>query len=368
MAAVIEEGAAASSDPFDCFGDDDSDSDNNNDDDESGPQQNPSTASSTVSSTMRDPICGVLTFHSGTEQSLVHYVEQALEKISTSKSSTGSTSNTISQQVLDCIDQFCYSRHWMMHVGDQKGLILKEFLLEWCRYKLPLPDDRLPANTTTTKTIVELGTYCGYSAILMAQTILASSFDESSSPPTTQSNNNFHIYSVDVDPHHQAVAQKLVKMAKLEQYITFILLDANAPSLVPALQEKMTYQTTTTTHMIDFLFIDHDKDLYCSDLEQLEQSGMIHPGTHVAADNVVFFDIPYRSLIERRKEQGIVSSRLVIGQLEYIIDEELRDLQQQVNKEILGTTTDDTVRDGIGKIVARDKERDFLDFSFACRE
>ena len=364
---AANEGAPTASDPFDCFGDDDSDSDNN-DTDDGGPQQNPSASSS---SSVRDPACGVLTFHSGTEQSLCHYVEQALEK--RIADATNNTS-TISQQVLQCIDQFCYSRHWMMHVGDQKGLRLKEFLLKFWRYhpdRISISTQR--SSTTSVKTIVELGTYCGYSSILMAQTILAS-FDESQPTATSQSKNNnnnnntnnFHIYSVDVDPHHQAVAQKLVKMAQLEQYITFILLDVNTPSLVAALQEKMTSQTTAAAaEKIDFLFIDHDKDLYCSDLEQLEQSGMIQPGTHVAADNVVFFDTPYRSLIETRKEQGMVSSRLVMGQLEYIIDEELQGLQQQqqANKKSPGAIAD-TVRDGIGKFLCRERPRTRLFWKF----
>ena len=347
--------SATAEDPFDCFGDDDDDSDS---DDESsgnnsdgGRDQDPNAKSETSSSSsLRDPVCGVLTFHRGTEQSLCHYVQQAMETLPTIDNNNDGNSNertAVAHRVLKCIDQFCYTRHWMMHVGDQKGLLLKEFVLEFCQHQ----QERL-SSTSRPVTIVELGTYCGYSSILMAQTILESGL------PDNNNNNNFHIYSVDVDPHHHAVAQKLVQMAQLEQYITFVLVDNSSKSLVHALQERMESNTLGTTTennkgsssppptIIDFLFIDHDKDLYCSDLQQLEQSGMVQPGTHVAADNVVFFDIPYRSYIQKLKDQGIVSSRLVMGQLEYIIEQEL--LQGEDGSTSPHPATE-AARDGIGK-------------------
>ena len=54
------------------------------------------------------------------------------------------------ESVINGIDTFC-AKNWMMNVGDQKGQILKMVFKE----KKP-------------KLILELGTYVGYSSLLMA--------------------------------------------------------------------------------------------------------------------------------------------------------------------------------------------------------
>ena len=69
---------------------------------------------------------------------------------------------------------------------------------------------------------------------------------------------------------------------------------------------------------IDFLFIDHDKDSYKSDLCKLEDSGMIRRGTKVVADNVLFAGIDdYMKYVQQRKEEGIVSTRTITCHVEY---------------------------------------------------
>jgi catechol O-methyltransferase len=52
----------------------------------------------------------------------------------------------------DAINQFCRI-NWMMNVGDEKGAILK-----------------LAVQQRNPKTILELGGYCGFSALIMAST------------------------------------------------------------------------------------------------------------------------------------------------------------------------------------------------------
>jgi catechol O-methyltransferase len=271
----------------------------------------------------RDPTCGVLTFHSGTEQALANYVQHQMESAAVSAKTDRSAA---AQQVLHYVDQFCYTRHWMMHVGDEKGKILKDFVQECYRKNQRRLETGGTGDPQSRLTIVELGTYCGYSSILMALAILESIVTPSSSKETTQTP-AFQIFSVDVNPLHQAVAQKLVHLARLEHYFSFVLLPSTPTTngddhgLVEALRNHI--QSPATAYpKIDFLFIDHDKDLYVSDLKQLEQSGWIQQGTHVAADNVVFFDIPYRQYIRQRAQEGVVSSSLVLGQLEYVIEAE----------------------------------------------
>lgn len=284
-----------SDDPFDCFGHDDEDDESDEND------ANPGVSQPLQKREARDPICGALRFHSGTEQSLCIYVEREMETPS-------ADSVPDAKRVLQLVDQFCYSRHWMMHVGDQKGKTLVEFLQDFCQQSTHGP-----------RIIVELGTYCGYSAILMAQTLL----------DNPAANNDFHVVSVDVDPNHQKVAQKLVQLANLQDYVSFVLLPVtrtgyNDTLLTDHLKEHFQSAAACKTVPVDklqihFLFIDHDKDLYVSDLQQLEKRGWIRKGTHVAADNVVFIDMPYRSYIQQWKDRGLVSSRLVPCELEYVI-------------------------------------------------
>jgi len=70
--------------------------------------------------------------------------------------------------------------------------------------------------------------------------------------------------------------------------------------------------------MIDFLFIDHDKDAYKSDLCKLEASGMICRGTKVVADNVLFACIDdYMGYVQQREKEGIVKTRTIPCHVEY---------------------------------------------------
>lgn len=226
---------------------------------------------------------GVLAFHAGTEQALLTYVQNQL----TSQEEQTPT------QVLKMIDAFCLERHWMMHVGPEKATILKSFLEQCAAAK----------KTNQQFILVELGTYCGYSSVMFAQTLLQ-----------MKGLSYFHIYTVEVNPKHATVAQRLIRLANLEEHITVLRLD----------------MTTTENHLtnllrsnlgdskIDLLFLDHDKDAYLSDLKRLEEAGMISRGTHVAADNVIFAQIDnYRAYINQLASLGVVESKLVEAQLEY---------------------------------------------------
>ena len=76
-------------------------------------------------------------FHPGTEDEMLRVVAAEAPR--------GDVSATLA-----VIDRFCRSSHWMMHVGDVKGAILRA------------PHRAAPGLW------VELGAYCGYSAVLLA--------------------------------------------------------------------------------------------------------------------------------------------------------------------------------------------------------
>ena len=233
----------------------------------------------------RDPGCGVLAFHAGTELALLTHVQNHLS----------SFEQQTPDSVLQTIDGFSLERHWMMHCGPEKATILKEFVKQCV-------DRRAPKNRSLFTT-VELGTYCGYSSIMLGQTL-----------QHMDGLSNFHIYTVEVNPQHATVAERLIQLARLDQRITILRLDMQEKDsrLVDLLKSHL------GENKIDFLFLDHDKDAYLADLLRLERAGLICSGTHVAADNVVFARImEYRNHIKALADRGIVETKLVESRLEY---------------------------------------------------
>ena len=81
------------SEGWDCFGSG-SDSDDANDD-------------AAAAERTRDAENGIMAFHQGTEESMVLFVEKTAPQGDAAA-------------VLAAVDDFCYTKHWMMHVGDVK--------------------------------------------------------------------------------------------------------------------------------------------------------------------------------------------------------------------------------------------------------
>jgi hypothetical protein len=104
-------------DPFALFGSDDDD-----DDEAVGALSNEPTTRSLDN--------GILTNHNGTEQALLLFVQR--EMLHHQPSSSLEIDDIIMRcaLVLKAIDKFCKERHWMMHVGDEKGAILKAVTTE----------------------------------------------------------------------------------------------------------------------------------------------------------------------------------------------------------------------------------------------
>ncbi|XP_074996565.1 transmembrane O-methyltransferase [Calonectris borealis] len=84
------------------------------------------------------------------------------------------------RHVLQTFDQWCYRREHLSSVGPVKGRIVERLLYE-----------RAP------RRVLELGTYCGYGTVLLAQGL----------PPGAR------LYTVEVDPRHAAVAEKVIRLA-----------------------------------------------------------------------------------------------------------------------------------------------------------
>jgi catechol O-methyltransferase len=297
-------------DPFAAFGDD-------SDDEEDAQVAEP---------TQRDPSCGALVFREGTEQAMLLYVRNELERSSSHTDDTDPTT-TPREKILRLVDTFCYSRHWMMHVGPEKGIILQDFLTRRLQTYIEKADFTYPF------VIVEVGTYCGYSSIRMSHTIIEKLKDTPAA--------SFHIITVDVDPNNVAVAKQMVALAELESHFTFITLQDdpghNPKELSLTVKSQMMERFPEREAVIDFLFLDHAKELYLSDLKQLEVSALIQQDTWVAADNILFFRLDeYRQHVQALADTGIVETRLEVGKLEYVDDQDKQD----------------DLRDGLGKLFA----------------
>ena len=135
------------------------------------------------------------------------------------------------------------------------------------------------------------------------------------------------ILTVDVNLQAQTVARRMVELAGLSNFVSFVLLPCTdttptttnvtskvlSDQLIQAVRERgLLSQPSSSPFQIDFLLVDHAKECYLTDVQQLERTGLIRAGTAVAADNVVFFQLDdYRQHMQQRHAEGTVTTQLV---------------------------------------------------------
>lgn len=201
---------------------------------------------------------GSMSFHDSTEDKLANYVLENAE-----------INNPDS--VVSVVDHFCWNNHWMMHVGDRKGEIV---------------DNSIKSNKP--KIILELGTYCGYSAVRMARFLPESGM----------------LYTI--DPYPTKCSKVLIHHAGLNEKIK--CLHGLAADVIPTLSELK--------GKVDMVFIDHDKAAYLSDLLLIEKHGLLHSGSVVVADNIVIFKI--NNYLNHVRYSGLYKSSILhLSTLEY---------------------------------------------------
>ncbi len=145
------------------------------------------------------------------------------------------------QDVLDTLDTFAREERWLMSVGPEKGPLVQEMA------------GRLASGAT----VLELGAYCGYSAIMLA---LAFGKDA-------------RITSVELSKTNVESARAIAEHAGLSEQIEFI--HGSSTDVIAELSTPY-----------DLVFLDHWKDLYTSDLQLIEQRKLLKAGSIVVADNV----------------------------------------------------------------------------------
>lgn len=118
---------------------------------------------------------------------------------------------------------------------------------------------------------VELGSYCGYSALRIAQNL----------------NNGELLYSIDIDDRCRKWTQRLLRKAGL---LERVVVARNIDDVVSEIK--------LFGKVIIFLFIDHAKEKYVEDLIKFENSGVMQsPGCTVLADNILSFNVPLNEYI-----------------------------------------------------------------------
>ncbi|XP_066115951.1 catechol O-methyltransferase [Saccopteryx bilineata] len=150
------------------------------------------------------------------------------------------------QSVLETIDTYCSQKEWAMNVGDKKGQIVDTVLLE-----------QQPS------VLLELGAYCGYSAVRMARLLLPSA----------------RLLTIELNPDYAAITQQILDFAGLQDKVTVIV--GASQDIIPQLKKKYDVDT------LDMVFLDHWKDRYLPDTVLLEECGLLRKGTVLLADNVI---------------------------------------------------------------------------------
>jgi catechol O-methyltransferase len=167
---------------------------------------------------------------------------------------------------LASIDRFAYTKSFLINVGDEKGELLDSAVRR--------------ANPAL---VLELGTYCGYSALRIAR-----------AAPWTR------IYSIELAAANAENARRIWDHAGVGKQITCVVGSIG--------DGGYTLSALASVHgfvsgAVDFMFIDHHKAAYLTDLQTILNRNWLHPGSIVVADNIKVPGAPhYREYM--REQQG----------------------------------------------------------------
>jgi catechol O-methyltransferase len=166
--------------------------------------------------------------------------------------------------VLATIDRFATEKSILVNVGDEKGELLDAAV-----------------RRADPKVALELGTYCGYSALRIAV-----------AAPQAK------VLTVELSEANAEVARRIWAHAGVSDRITCVVGTIG--------DGGRTLDVLANEHgagSVDLLFIDHEKTVYLSDLQAILGRGWLHKGSIAVADNVRIPGAPkYRAYM--REQQG----------------------------------------------------------------
>jgi catechol O-methyltransferase len=155
-----------------------------------------------------------------------------------------------------------------MNVGEDKGKIVTDLIAE-----------------VKPETMVELGGYVGYSALLFGDAVRKAG--------------GKRYFSLERNPEFGAVITSLADLAGLSDVVK-VVVGSSADSI------QRLYSNGTLKH-IDLMFLDHYKPAYTTDLKLCEELKLVTPGSVLAADNVIkpgnppYLEYVRSSVEEKRK-------------------------------------------------------------------
>ncbi len=170
--------------------------------------------------------------------------------------------------VIRIIDDYGYNHSILINVGDEKGQILDSAIAQ-----------AKPAR------VLELGTYCGYSALRMAV-----------AAPTA------HIVSIEFNAANAEIARRILDHAGVSGRVTIVVGTlGDGGRTIDVLRQAHGFGARS----VDLVFIDHAKQAYLPDLQLILQQGWLRRGALVVADNIKFPGAPeYRAyMIENEGER-----------------------------------------------------------------
>jgi catechol O-methyltransferase len=146
-----------------------------------------------------------------------------------------------------------------MNVGPHKGKVITDIIA-----------------TERPSTILEIGGYIGYSAIMFGQALrkVAAATDRHSQTP--------RFVSLEMNPKFTAVSKALVSIAGLDDVVD--IWEGPCRASLQRLAKSKTSDSTTKPW--DMLFLDHSKISYLNDLKLCEELGLVAPGSTVIADDM----------------------------------------------------------------------------------
>ena len=157
------------------------------------------------------------------------------------------------------IDEYGYNQSFLINVGDEKGAIL----------------DAAVARAKPRR-VLELGTYCGYSALRMAV-----------AAPSAQ------IVSIEFSAANAEIARRILDHAGVGGRVTVVVGTlGDGGKTIDALRNAHGFGAGS----VDLVFVDHAKEAYLPDLQLILQQAWLRPGALVVADNIKFPGAPeYRA-------------------------------------------------------------------------
>lgn len=165
--------------------------------------------------------------------------------------------------VLAAFDDFARNHSLLVNIGDEKGLILDAALREYAPRQL-----------------LELGGYCGYSAIRTARLI----------------GEDARLVSIEMSADNAEIARTLIAHAGLAERVSVVVgTIGDGGQTVETLAAEHGFGPGT----LDFVFVDHEKSAYLPDLKTILDAGWLHAGSVVVADNVAIPGAPdYRRYMQ----------------------------------------------------------------------